>query len=117
DLRERHAGEWQGLTKAEIEAGWPGYLDQRRRPPGFESAESLSARTDAALPRILDRHAGRRVLVVSHGGVIYRREEVLGGGGGRIPNLGGRWLHHRGPDEHPPSVDGLALGERVILVG
>ena len=26
-LRERDAGEWSGLTRAEIERDWPGYLD------------------------------------------------------------------------------------------
>jgi broad specificity phosphatase PhoE len=113
-FRERHAGEWQGLTKQEIEAAWPGYLAEGRRPPGFETDESLSARTDEGLDEVLRRHAGRRVLVVSHGGVIYRREQMLGASAERIPNLGGRWFHHRyGQD----ALDDLELGSRVVLVG
>ena len=35
-LRERHAGPWQGLTQDEIEAGWPGFLAEERRPEGYE---------------------------------------------------------------------------------
>lgn len=113
-FRERHAGEWQGLTKDEIEVGWPGYLAERRRPPGFETDESLTSRTDEGLEQILRRHAGRRVLVVSHGGVIYRREQMLGASPGRIPNLGGRWFHQA---HSRADLDGLSLGSRVVLVG
>jgi probable phosphoglycerate mutase len=109
DFRERHAGEWQGLTKAEIEAEWPGYLAERRRPPGFESDDVLLERTGGALDRVLAAHADARVLVVSHGGVIYRLEEHLGEDAVvRIPNLGGRWFGHDGST--------LALGERILLV-
>jgi probable phosphoglycerate mutase len=112
-FRERHAGEWQGLTKHEIEEGWPGYLAEKRRPPGFESDESLSNRTDDALAEVLSRHAGTRVLVVSHGGVIYRREAMLGGSAERIPNLGGRWFHDTRRRGRPTD---LSLGSRVVLV-
>ena len=35
-LRERDAGEWSGLTRAEIERDWPGYLDP---PPADRHAE------------------------------------------------------------------------------
>ena len=31
-LRERDAGEWSGLTRAEIERDWPGYLDAPATP-------------------------------------------------------------------------------------
>ena len=34
DLRERDAGEFSGLTRAEIEERFPGYLEDDRRPPG-----------------------------------------------------------------------------------
>jgi len=49
-FRERDAGEWQGLTKAEIAEGWPGYLQDRRRPPAsvlgvdFEPLPNLGGR-------------------------------------------------------------------------
>jgi probable phosphoglycerate mutase len=39
-LRERDAGEWSGLTRAEIERDWPGYLDPppSDRPTSFGDA-------------------------------------------------------------------------------
>ena len=46
-LRERDAGEWSGLTRAEIERDWPGYLD----PPPSDRAASFG---DAPAG---DRHA------------------------------------------------------------
>src|SRR6187551_2407785 len=38
-LREREAGEWTGLTRAEIDEQYPGAIAERRRPPGFEADE------------------------------------------------------------------------------
>ena len=35
DLRERDAGEWSGLTRAEIERRFPGFLADGRRPAGL----------------------------------------------------------------------------------
>jgi broad specificity phosphatase PhoE len=46
-LRER-AGEWSGLTRKEIDAGWPSFVDDHKRPPGFEAEDALlSAPTPA----------------------------------------------------------------------
>jgi probable phosphoglycerate mutase len=36
-LRERHAGPWQGLTREQIEAEWPGHLTTNRRPADYET--------------------------------------------------------------------------------
>lgn len=110
-LRERHAGEWQGLTKAEIEEGWPGYLDAGERPPRFEPTEQFSDRVHGALDRLEAAHRGATMLVVSHGGVIYVIEEHRGLAFERVANLAGREMTHRGP------AGGLVLGERVDLVG
>src|SRR5690606_3013114 len=48
DLMERHAGEWQGLTRAQIDEQYPGYLadrgEHRRRPPGWEDDDVLLER-------------------------------------------------------------------------
>lgn len=107
-LRERDAGEWSGLTKAEIEQEWPGYLDDRQRPPGFEEEEPFLERILAAIGRIHERVEGGDVLAVTHGGVIYAIERHLGAGFERIPNLGARWITVDG--------DGLALGERFVLI-
>lgn len=113
-LVERHAGEWQGLTKAEIEEQFPGYLADRRRPPSWEPDEQLLARVQDVLGRIasvfVDRGVeGAEVLVLTHGGVIYLLEDHLGVPAGRIPNLGGRWIE-RTPD------GSWRAGERVELV-
>jgi broad specificity phosphatase PhoE len=107
-LRERHAGGWEGRTRAEIEAGWPGFLESGKRPEGYEPDASVLERALAALAAIASAHDGD-VLVVTHGGVVRTVERHLGGeADGLIPNLGGRWLRHDGTTP--------ALGERVVLV-
>ena len=110
-LRERHAGEWQGCTRDEIEEQWPGYLASGRRPPGFEADDALLDRVVAALEELRHEHAGESVLVVTHGGIVRTLERHLGDEvGGLLPNLGGRWVVTGG-------VDGQwALGDRVLLL-
>jgi broad specificity phosphatase PhoE len=107
DLRERHAGEWSGLTRAEIEERYPGYLAERRRPPGWESDESLVERALRALIRIGAEVGGGDVLAVTHGGLIYAVEGHLGEDMTRIANVEGRYVIVE--DEK------LTLGERVSL--
>ena len=108
-FRERDAGEWQGLTKAEIAEAWPGYLDDRRRPPGFEADEAFQERIVTGLDRVRGLVPDGDVLVVAHAGVIYQVESVLGADFQRLPNLGGRWIE--------AEADGpWRLGERVVLV-
>lgn len=92
--RENHAGEWQGLTRQEIQAQWPGWLEADRRPPGFEAAESTQARAMAAFTDIVDYHRGGCILVVSHGGVLRLLRRLLTGSEHRFPNLGGSWFEH-----------------------
>lgn len=91
-LRETHVGEWQGLTHDEIEREWPGYLDTHRRPPGFETDESLVARASQALTDISSQFAGRSILVISHAGVLRVMRRHLGVTDVRIANLGGSWF-------------------------
>jgi probable phosphoglycerate mutase len=132
DLRERHAGEWQGLTRADIERDWPGYLGPsppiegtpaatgaattvtqedgpRRRPPGWEPDEDLVERAVAALRRIYALAPHGEAIVITHGGLVYALEAMLGAPFVRLPNLGGRWVEV-GP-EGP-----VRLGDRVVLV-
>lgn len=113
DLMERHAGEWQGLTRAQIDELYPGYLDDRgddrRRPPGWEDDDVLLDRVLGALDRLLAQLAGADdVVIVTHGGVIYAIERHLGAGFERIPNLGARWVS--------AEAGRLALGDRLLLV-
>jgi broad specificity phosphatase PhoE len=111
DLRERDAGEWSGLTRAEIDRDWPGYLGdgERRRPPGWEPDDALWARATAALVRIHDLVPGGEAIAVTHGGLVYVLEATFGVPFERIANLGGRWVEV-GP-EGPTT-----LGERVVLI-
>lgn len=133
DLRERHAGEWQGLTRDEIQRDWPGYLGPppplegstgggastaspaselgaaERRPPGWEGDAALVARAERALVRIHEMAPDGEVLVVTHGGLVYALERRFGAPFVRLPNLGGRWVEV-GPDGP------VALGDRVLLV-
>jgi ribonuclease H / adenosylcobalamin/alpha-ribazole phosphatase len=71
DLRELDFGEWEGLTGDEVRARsplafrrWWGATDVRA--PGGESVADVSARVARARRRILERHPGKTVLVVSH---------------------------------------------------
>jgi broad specificity phosphatase PhoE len=106
-LRERHAGDWEGCTRAEIEEGWPGFLDSGQRPEGYEDDASVLARALEALAAIVELHDGD-VLVVTHGGVVRALERHFGAGDGLLANLGGRWFDHDGT--------GLVLGKRIVLL-
>jgi probable phosphoglycerate mutase len=71
DLRELDFGAWEGLTADEARQKsplayrrWSGATDVR--PPGGESVADVSARVARARARVLERHAGKTVLVVSH---------------------------------------------------
>jgi probable phosphoglycerate mutase len=117
--RERHAGEWTGLTRVEIEERYPGWLDEDRRPPGYEGDDAVLARALPALEALLDVPGAAAsggeppiVLVVTHGGLIGTLERHLHAPWVRVPNLGGRWFHRGdGADD-----DGIVLGEREVLV-
>lgn len=91
-LREAYAGEWEGLTPAEIEVGWPGWLDAHQRPPGFEPFESVVERAFAALADIAAATTEGIAVVVSHSGLIRSVARHLGRHDERVPNLGGIWL-------------------------
>ena len=108
ELAERDAGEWEGLTRAEIEQDWPGYLAHDRWPPGYELHDALMDRTLRALGRIEAEFTGGDVVVVTHGGVIGALERDSGLPWERMPNLGARWITHHG--------DRFEIGERLVLV-
>ncbi len=98
-LMERDAGPWSGLTTREIEAQHPGWLDEGKRPEGYEDDDHLFERADAALRAIVLTNPGTTVLVVCHGGVIHTMEGRLGVTSGRVPNLSGRILSGTGPGD------------------
>jgi probable phosphoglycerate mutase len=121
DLKERDAGEWTGLTREEIDARWPGWIDgttpvgrvfsdsaNLRRPPGWEKDSALLERALGALQEIHATAPGGDVLVVTHGGLMHTLERTLGAGFARLANLEGRWFSHDGRAIH--------LGDRSNLL-
>lgn len=107
-LMERHAGEWQGLTRDQIDWAFPGYLEAGQRPPGWEDDDLVEARVMDALDSIAAEHPGGHVLAVAHAGVIFAIERQLGAAWERLANLSGRWLQR--------TEGGWHIGERVHLL-
>lgn len=107
--RERHAGEWQGHTRDEIEGAWPGYLADGRRPPGWEPDADVVERAVDACRAIAATHPAAGVVVVTHGGVVRTLERHFGATDDELlANLGGRWVEVHG--------DSFRLGARVLLL-
>lgn len=108
-LNERHAGEWEGMTREEIEEGYPGWLDEHRRPPGYEEDASIIERGTAALLSIAAEHEGATFALVSHGGLIGTIERQTSNTWRRLANLEARWFEVSDGRVTP-------VGERVHLV-
>ncbi|MFM8894536.1 MAG: histidine phosphatase family protein, partial [Actinomycetales bacterium] len=72
DFAECSFGSWDGLTFTEVRERYPDDLDEwlastEVAPPGGgESFAQVRARVDRGRRRIIERHAGARVVVVSH---------------------------------------------------
>ena len=103
-LREYDVGDWEGLTRPEIEVGWPDQLAAWKEgrllaTPGGETRSAFLERVMAALRRVAAAaELGDVVVVVSHGGAIRAAEQVTGGERQAvIGNLAGRWFE-AGPD-------------------
>jgi broad specificity phosphatase PhoE len=101
-LKEYDVGDWSGLTRPEIERGWPGALDawfSGRLPatPGGESRDAFAGRLLDAVRRVALTHPGGTVVCVTHGGAVGALQRVLSETGDqpgpRIGNLSGRWVH------------------------
>ena len=93
--RERDVGEISGHTRDEIEAKWPGLLEQWRRGelesmPGGE--KDITPRVVEALERVATAPTGACTLVVTHGGVIGALDRWIGNPYLRVGNVQGRWL-------------------------
>src|SRR6201996_3444134 len=75
-LIEQSLGDWQGLPHAELPAKlsfpqhafWP--LAGDEKPPGGESMAEVITRVGDTMERLAEAHAGREVVIVSHGGAI-----------------------------------------------
>lgn len=75
-LMEQDWGEWTGMTLAEVEASSPGWVKAQEArgwglaPPGGETRRALLARALAVLDEIAADGDGRRILLITHLGVI-----------------------------------------------
>lgn len=73
-LMERNMGDWTGLTGDEANQQypdlWPTNNWRLNGPPNGEAYPQLTARAQAVFADILAAEAGRRVAVVSHGGLL-----------------------------------------------
>ncbi len=105
ELIERDVREFSGLTRIQIEEQFPGFLDDGRRPPGWEQDDALLARVLAGINRLAGVVGDRTAVVVTHGGVIYSLEAHLGCEPGRVTNMSGRWVQ--------VANGRLVVGERV----
>lgn len=109
-LQEVHLGEWEGgLYRKMVAEGHPTALRMFAEGrwdviPGAEPAEKFEHRVRAALERLLARHAGQRVAVFTHGGVIGQALAITSGARAfaftgadnasisRVLAFDGRWL-------------------------
>lgn len=82
DFREVDQGEWEGLTVDVIKERWPDLWGPARHygtRPGGESPGQVRRRALEGLRRVVERHPGDVVVIVSHGGTIrWLSAEVLG---------------------------------------
>lgn len=106
-LRERHYGLFQGLTYEEAAQTHPAlYARFEARDPDFafpghgESLRSVAGRIGALLHELAERHAGQRLLLVTHGGVLDIVHRLASGKplearrDFAIPNAALNWLRH-----------------------
>lgn len=107
-LRERDVGQWTGLTRVEIDKGWPGWLEQARQPEGFEGVDAVLARVVESFGAMRTASPGGSLLVVTHGGVIRALARSHGLDDLPIANLAGVTLH--------VSESGHIVGERIALL-
>jgi broad specificity phosphatase PhoE len=111
-LREFDVGDWSGLTRSQIETGWPEeFADwragRRDTAPGGEARAVFVARLVEAVERVGAIFDGQTVLVISHGGAIGSLERYLGMKPDRPSHLGGRWIE--------TSAKGLTAGAAHLV--
>jgi len=114
-VKEYDVGRWCGLTKAQIEEGWPGMIARWAggslpSTPGGEPRVAFGERIVAGLRRLAAAGPGAgHLLVVTHSGVVRTLERLLGVEHVWIGNLSGRWCKVGDDGE-------LALGDGVVLL-
>ncbi len=106
ELRERHFGALQGLSFSEAPLKrpdiWPAHIarDLEHDLEGGESIQQFALRVQNALDNIQARHAGKTILIVSHGGTLdmmYRiasQQALSAERVASVPNASLNWLTH-----------------------
>lgn len=75
DLRERHFGIWEGMTFSEIKEQYPEEFRAWARNPldhapvGGETTREVETRCVRVMHDLIERHKGRSLAIVAHGGV------------------------------------------------
>lgn len=106
ELRERHFGTLQGLSISEAPLKhpdiWQAHIarDLEHDLEGGESIQQFALRVQNALDKIQARHAGKTILIVSHGGTLdmmYRiasKQALSAERIASVPNASLNWLTH-----------------------
>lgn len=75
-LREINFGQWEGLTYEEIEARWPGAINDMYQFPskvkieGGQSFLDLQQQAMKTMRKIIAKHDDKNIVIFSHGGTI-----------------------------------------------
>jgi len=75
-LRERHFGVGEGMTYEEVDRAYPGAFARIRNVdpdfviPGGESRRQFHQRVRGAFDSLAQAHAGKTIVIVTHGGVL-----------------------------------------------
>jgi probable phosphoglycerate mutase len=101
-LREIDVGAWSGLTRAQIVEQFPGAFTEHHSAPDGEGREAFWQRVTGAVLPLAEQHAGQRLMLVTHGGVIRA--------------LLGRIYEWRGePTTHVPPITNTSITEVHLL--
>ena len=96
-FREVDVGEWSGLTRVQIEDGWPGLRaawseNKLESTPGGELLTDLTERIVAATLRAANAAGDGTALIIGHSRVISALERFVGVPPTRSTHLSGRWF-------------------------
>ena len=107
-LRERHLGALQGLTTKEAPTLepelWKSHLnrDLHEELRGGESILQFANRISLVLEEMRQKHSGKTILLVSHGGALDMMYRLSSGQGldteklVQVPNASLNWISHNG---------------------
>ncbi|MBA1334878.1 MAG: hypothetical protein HPY66_0499 [Firmicutes bacterium] len=87
NIKEIHFGEWENMSRIQLEELYPGYMKEWRSDwrnyavPGGESLEIAYERINSWLDRVIRENRSGRFLIVSHAGAIRTMVSHLVGKG------------------------------------